>query len=232
MDDLARYHRSSQPPADLASIVLGSADPDRRHDAPEQVPLDHGWREQQPGFDARSAAVLALVVAVLAGLVGWATTIGMQPDPAARPGASGDATTVADVEEPRAAASGTGSTASDAESGAAPTAAIGIDLAIGRIVPAKSASGTGIVAVGVGNRGDRAYAGRPASELLVIVDGNVVASEPIPAVEAGESTRVSVSLDWCPAGTVPVTAVLDSSAAVREADERNNATSRSATFGC
>src|SRR5205809_118700 len=59
---------------DLAAIVL--ADPGRRRTlAPESLPLDTSVR----GFDARSVLVLALVIAVMAGVIGWATMGGSAP---------------------------------------------------------------------------------------------------------------------------------------------------------
>jgi hypothetical protein len=205
--------------ADLAAVVLGLERCKDEQQWPEHVPIDADGRGSQPGFDVRSVAILALVVAMLSGIVGWATTVGSPPDSLPR---------VVETDSDAAGLAGIG-----AETGeAVPVAASGIDLSIGRIIPTRAASGTGLVAVGVGNFGDRPYDGRPASIMLLLVDGKVVAREPIPAIAPGDSTRITVALDWCPTGSVPVTAVLDATAVVREADERNNASSRSATFGC
>lgn len=226
MDDATLRTRDAHQPADLASIVLGLDEPARRLDAPERVPLDDGWHGHQPGFDARSAAVLALVVAVLAALIGWATTVGDQPA-ATSQDVEAAATSVPEAESGSATVADAVGPSSDA-----PVAVEAIDLAIGRIVPAVAAGGGAIVAVGIGNAGELAYPARAGATVLLVVDGEVAASEAIPAIEPGESTRVTIALESCPTGTVPVTAVLDPSAGVREADERNNATSRAATFGC
>ena len=209
--------------------MLARSERERRIDAPEFVPIDHD-RHPLRGFDARSALVLALVVAALAGIVGWATTIGDSGAEAPTPAAGADdadadaGTTVAED----AAAEGAAGTATDDS----PALVAGTDLAIGRVIPARGASGAGLVAVGVGNRGDVAWNGRGDATVLVVVDGEVAASEQLPAIDAGASTRVTVPLDSCPSGTVSITAVIDPGAVVREADERNNATSRAATFGC
>ncbi|MCB0880338.1 MAG: hypothetical protein KDC46_15305 [Thermoleophilia bacterium] len=226
-----RPRDTSGDPADLASIVLGHAyggDDDgggvRRWHAPEHVPLDTD-RGASIALDARSALVLALVVAVIVGGVAWATTTwrsaGDTAAPAAATTTTGDssAATVAD-------------TTTTAPADATPALAPGTDLAIGRIVPARGASGAGIVAVGISNRGSVASTARQGATVLVLVDGEVAASDAVPAIEPGESTRVTVALDTCPTGTVSITAVVDPGAVVKESDERNNATSRQASFGC
>jgi hypothetical protein len=226
MDERASESAGSRNDVDLAAIVLGAASvreqAERRIDAPEYVPIDHG-RHPERGYDLRSAAVLALVVAVLAAIVGWATTIGDAPSIETPKPTAAKTDEAAVVSEPAAD--------TDAEAAAA-TPVPGIDLTVGRIIPARGASGSGLVTVGIGNGGDTAFAARGGGTVLVILDGEVVATEPLPAIEAGSSTRVSVPLTWCPSGTVAMTAVVDPGAVVREANERNNATSRSATFGC
>lgn len=210
---------------DLAAIVLASTGERRKHerrmDAPEFVPVDHG-RHPERGFDLRSAAVLALVVAILAAIVGWATTIGdTKSTPPLTPKVTTKPSPAAKV-APDAATAGT----------AKPAPVAGIDLAVGRVIPSRDSSGNGMVIVGIANAGDQAFTARGGGTVLVIVDGAIAASEPLTAIAAGVSARVAVPLTWCPAGTVSMTAVVDPSAVVREADERNNATSRSATFGC
>jgi hypothetical protein len=224
MDDATRSHGGTEhaDTVDLASIVLGA--PPRRMDAPERVPVDARDRDVQPGFDARSAAVLALVVAVLAALVGWATTIG---DP---PSVAGDAT------RSGRSASAAGDTTAGSQGAAEPAAVAPVpelvDLAVGRIVPSVDASGVASVTVGVGNAGDLAYSIDDGATLLVLVDGEVAASDAVPDLAAGASARVTLPLASCPGASAAVTAVLDPGAGVRESDERNNATSRIAPFDC
>lgn len=235
MDERASGPAASRNDVDLAAIVLGHTADDRQHerriDAPEFVPVDHG-RHPERGYDLRSAAVLALVVAILAAIIGWTTTIGDSPSiaPASRPAASASSDSPDDATMPVADQGAEAAVPSTSPAASAPAA--GIDLTVGRVIPARDSSGAGLVTVGIGNAGDTALAAREGGTVLVIIDGDVVASEPLPAIGAGASTRVSVPLTWCPSGTVALTAVVDPDAVVREADERNNATSRSATFGC
>lgn len=232
MDELAS-HRQSAGPDDLASIVLRSARDARPGPVvgPERVPVE--WRlRQETGFEARSVLVLALVVALLAALGGWLTSIGDEPLTAS----ASDRTERADAASEEAAESSTDHASETAT--AAPTtddrpaAVRGIDLAVGRVVAERSSTGSGVVRVGITNAGDQPYAGRIGVSLLLLLDGDVIATEQVPPLEAGASTRMAVQLGWCPAGTLPVTAVLDPGAAVREGDERNNAMTQSASFNC
>jgi hypothetical protein len=223
--------------ADLAAIVLGRTQAaERRFDAPERVPA---WVDRAParGYDARSLAVLALVVAAFAATIGWVTSIGDEPRvPAASSGREEPATKAtgtADEPDLVAAFGARGAAAERATESAtaAPSAAPGPNLVAGRIVASRSGSGAGLVAVSVRNAGDSAT---PASgtQVLVLADGAVMGTGELGSVAAGASAKVEVPLDWCPAGTVALVAVLDPSSAVREADERDNAISRSASFGC
>ncbi|MCW2921462.1 MAG: hypothetical protein JWL76_1336 [Thermoleophilia bacterium] len=235
MDDVARV--TSREDSDLASIVLGttSAGTRRRLDAPERVPA---WIDDMPtrGYDARSVAVLALVVAVLAATVGWATTFGdastpevAAPSPTA-PAASpddafGDAFGSAKSVVERGASKATSTSTS-----AAPAVA-GANLAAGRLVASQSGSGTGLVTLAVRNTGDETTAA-DGTDVLVIANGDVLGTGRLVAIAPGASARVEVPLDWCPSGSVSVVAVVDPSSAVREANEFDNSVSRSVSFGC
>ena len=229
MDDVARV--TAREDSDLVSIVLGTttAGDDRRLDAPERVPA---WFDDRParGYDARSVVVLAIVVAVLAATVGWATTFGD--------------TTVPKVDSPKAAPAVSpddalgdafGAAASvverSATSAKAVPAAIGANLAAGRLAASRSGSGTGLVTLAVRNTGDVATAGA-GTEVLVLADGDVMGTGQLAAVAPGASAKVEVSLDWCPAGTVSLVAIVDPGSVVREANEQDNSISRSASFGC
>ena len=210
---------------DLAAIVLGTDRARERHlGAPERVPA---WHEPTPtsGFDARSVAVLGLVVAVFAGIIGWVTTIDDAPPAPTTPKVATRASDAApgpaagDVKPAAAAVSG--------DTALAP----GIDLVPGRLTMSRSGSGSGLVELSVRNAGATDLAAGSATALLV-VDGDVVGTEPLGALASGASTRLEVSMGWCPSGALPVVAVLDPGSVVRESNERNNSISRRAAFGC
>lgn len=240
MEKLAS-HRQRAGSEDLASIVLGTVG--GRHAAgdrgagrgaplgPERVPVERGPQREQ-GYDARSVAVLALVVAVLAALGGWLTSV--RDEPRAAPRASDPARSAAvGVASGRdeAVASPVAGPGSDTDQAVAPVR--GLDLAMGQLTARRDAAGNGVVTVGVKNAGSLPYGDeRGPATVLVLLDGEVVGTEPVQPLEPGGSTRVSLSLGQCPVGSVAVTAVLDPAAAVPEGDERNNATTRSLEFGC
>jgi hypothetical protein len=225
--------RDERPATDLASIVLGAgasarpADEGRRAVAPEAVPLEPRPGIGAGGFDARSVIVLALVVAVLAAVVGWVAT-GRDDDPSALPSSTGGEK----VEAPAAdeGASTVASTVGD--EAASQAVAKGVDLAIGRVATGTSGSSGASVVVGVANHGGVDLPATDGATLLVLVDGAIAATAPLPALAAEGATRVDVPLNWCPAGAVPVTVVLDPGAVVRELDERNGAVTRTSTFTC
>lgn len=228
MDDMARV--TSREDADLATIVLGRTQAgERRVDAPERVPA---WLEtgSERGYDARSVAVLALVVAVLAAVVGWSTSIGdTPPSPAGADAASVPAPTDAALGDAIGAAA-TAVERSTAVASPAPVAT-GANLAAGRLLAARSGSGTGLVTVAVRNDGDAPTAAS-GTDVLVLADGTVMGAGRLGALAPGASARVEVPLDWCPAGTVALVAVVDPGAVVRESSEFDNSVSRSASFGC
>ncbi len=229
MDDVA--HATSHEDPDLAAIVLGRTQAgDRRIDAPEQVPA---WIDHAParGYDARSVAVLALVVAVLAAVLGWATNIA---DRASEPDDVPAVTTPnASPDDAFGDALGSATTAVAASAKRASTtpAVRGVDLVPGRIVVSKSGSGSGLVTVAVRNVGSTDLRSANAT-VLVLLDGEVVGTHAIGSLAAGESTRLEFPIGWCPADASALVALVDAGAAVREADERNNALTQSARFGC
>lgn len=234
MDDMARS--TSREDSDLATIVLGRTQAgDRRFDAPERVPA---WFDGAPerGYDARSVFVLALVVAILAAVIGWSTTIGDAPPTNAGNAGSTTAPASAAAATPDAAlgdALGAAATAVErsATSARPAPAAAGANLAAGRIVATRSGSGAGLVTVSVRNSGDAATT-RAGTEVLVLADGDVMGAGRLDALAPGASARVEIPLDWCPSGTVALVAVVDPGAVVREASEFDNSVSRSASFGC
>lgn len=224
MDDLATHSNDPTRTADLAAIVLGDGARLRAEAAPEQVPVAHGSAaaEVDGRYDVRSVLVLALVVAALAAVVGWTTSLGHDERIApiatsTKPSAAPDAVTRRPAVTPAARAV---------------VAPRGVDLVPGRIVASRSGSGGGIVRVAVANRGREAYEGTVGAQVLLLVDGQVAGTESLGRLDAGESTTVEFALDSCPSGTPALVAVVDPAARVREADERANSVSRTASFGC
>jgi hypothetical protein len=220
MDEpLTRQHRPGDP-ADLAAIVLGSASGhDRRIEAPERVPVE--LRDGLPrGFDARSVAVLAIVVAALAAVLGWAFNTGEQP--------------VASPDLPAATSVDAAAGADTKTAAAAATTPIieGVDLVPGRITTERSASGGGLVSVVVRNGGTQDVLDAADATVLLVVDGESAGSQPLVRLDAGAGSRAQFILDSCPSGTVPVIAVVDPSNVVAELDERDNSIGRTASFGC
>ena len=79
MEETAGHRQDPDSAPDLAAIVLAAPPRGRNALAPERVPVtshDGGRDTAQRGYDARSVLVLALVVAVLAAVIGWTTSIG------------------------------------------------------------------------------------------------------------------------------------------------------------
>lgn len=224
MDDLATRPRPPRTERlDIAAIVLGDP-PARRRGG-----HDRRLGGVTSGYEARSVLVLAIVVALLAGVVGWAMHVGRdaaapasvtQPAPAAGARASAQADPAPVVADPRV------------EDTARPAAAPGVDLGIGRIVASRTATGGGVVRVVVANRGSRPLRAASGAQLLVLLDGQVVAERAVGDMAAGSSLTEEVRLDACPAARHAVVAVIDPRAAVAELDERDNATTRTMTFDC
>lgn len=198
---LAREHSS----ADLATIVLA----------------------RPAGHDARSALLLAVVVAALAVVVAAVasrsqaegTMQGAAPAAAAAtaPGADGAAARARD----------------DAGVARAVPARPGIDVAIAGMRAVPSAAGGQLVRVRVVNRGTDALGAGAGVDLLLLVDGEVAGSSPIDMLEGqGAAAWLEFPLDVCEPGRHGVTAVVDPRAAVREHDERDNASSRELAFRC
>lgn len=229
MDDMARV--TSREDSDLATIVLGRTQAgERRFDAPERVPA---WLDStsERGYDVRSVAVLALVVAVLAAVVGWSTSIGGTPPTSAVDSVSSPAPASPDTALGEAL--GGAATAVERSTQAAKSlpVATGPNLAAGRLMATRSGAGTGLVTVAVRNNGDAPTAAS-GTDVLVLADGDVMGAGRLGAVAPGASASVEVPLGWCPSGTVALVAVVDPGALVREASEFDNSVSRSASFGC
>ena len=206
---------------DLASIVLADPGRSRRALAPERLPLE----PETPGLDARSALLLAFVVATLAAVIGWATMGGTRaPEPAA-------AAKETIAKEAPAAAAEEPLPFADASKPVVPVAPRGVDLAPARIVTTKSGSGGGIVRVGIANQGRDALPSTGTS-LLVLMDGQSIGEDTIGGIGATSSTTTEFSLDYCPSGSHSLVVVVDPRGQVREADERDNARTQTVAFGC
>ena len=205
---------------DLASIVLADPGRSRRALAPERLPLE----PESPGLDARSALVLAFVVATLAAVIGWATMGGAStPKTAAADKPVAKETPAAAADEPLPFA--------DTSKPAAPVAPRGVDLAPARIVATKSGSGGGIVRVGIANQGRDALAST-GTAVLVLLDGESIGEDTIGGIDATSSTTTEFSIGYCPSGSHSLVVVVDPRGQVREADERDNARTQTVAFGC
>lgn len=176
----------------------------------------------RPGHDARSVLVLAFVVAVIAAVVGWATTI-----------ARGDG----DARVPASAAPAASSTSTRA--GAAPNTSSGarvvrprFDLGLGSIGAARTTWGTGIVRVAVANRGSAAVAGGRGIVLHLMVGGESAGTAEVDALPEGGSRTVEFELGRCPAGATTVVAVLDAGAGRPDAIAGNDMARRRVDFPC
>lgn len=202
---------------DLAAIVL--ADSGRRRSLPpESTPLDTHVR----GFDARSVLVLALVVAVMAGVVGWATVGGPGTPPTKQPSTA--------AAEPATPATEQPATQPRLEEPAVPLAPRGIDLAPARILATTSA-GAGIVRVEIANQG-RTALGASGTAVMVLLDGQSIGEDMVGAIDATGSTTTEFNLGACPGGSHAVAVLIDPRDQVREADERDNARTQTVAFGC
>ena len=222
MHELARH----TDPDDLASIVLAD-ERNRRKFARRRARGVRGGGDDGGlasvgvggGYDARSALVLAIVVAALAATVGWAMTIGRPEAPAA----GGTRTVTKNVAPAKTEAP------AKTVAAVAPAVKEGVDLAPGRVTVARSGSGGGIVKVGVANRGTEAGQG---AQVLVLLDGVVSAEGTIGALDAGASGTTELSLGSCPSGRHSLVVVIDPRGQVTEADERDNSSSSSVSFDC
>lgn len=220
MEDFAtpRSHARGADP-DLAAIVLAER-PAPRAAAVEPEPARAGTHP--PGFDARSVLVLALVVATMAGVIGWATSAVSEPPLAASAGGSSAPEGPARVAGPPMPAPV-----------ASPNrvAPAGIDLAPGRLVAMRSGSGGGIVRVAVANQG-RTSLGAEGTQVLFLLDGSLVGERTVGAIDALGGSTTELTLESCPAGRHQLAVVVDPRGLVVEADERDNATTQSVSFGC
>ena len=219
MDDIASHRSDRRAAPDLASIVLGDA-PRRRQRSSH--PMEDSLVLPSPGYDARSALVLAIVVAALAGVIGWSTTIGRQTSaPPAAPTKQGAATPTTPKVAPAVATS------------VKPAVPAGIDLAPGRITAVRSGAGGGIVRIAIANQGAEALGSERGAQVLVLLDGELVGERAIGAIDATGSATTELALESCPTGRHAVAVVVDPRGFVREADERDNAVTQSVAFrGC
>jgi hypothetical protein len=204
--------------ADLASIVLADERARRRHERRGEggggaFLARSGLRD---GYDARSVLVLALVVAALAAVVGWTTTVGM-----------GDTTT------PTAQRS-TATVASTPKVAAPAVAPVrqGIELKVGQVTTARSSSGGAVIRVSVANAGTVDGDTRIGTKLVVLLDGAVVGERALGGIAAGSSATTELGLDSCPSGRHTIAVIVDPRSAIRELDETDNARTSIASFGC
>lgn len=207
---------------DLASIVLADPGRSRRALPPERLPLE----PESHGLDARSALVLAFVVATLAGVIGWATMAGSRaPTPAAERAGTGEPAVEATLAESPA------SLVANGPKPAAPVAPRGVDLAPARIVATRSGDGGGIVRVGIANQGRDALASTDTA-VLVLMNGERIGEDTIGGIDATSSTTTEFALGSCPSGSHAIVVIVDPRGQVREADERDNARTQMVAFGC
>lgn len=199
-------------------------------------------------YDARSALLLALVVAVLTMVV--AVTMGLRtsdgtsarslpsdsaPRSAGMTGANHATSTTgaAGAKGATGVADATGSTSSPARDDQTRSVA-GIALAIGRITATPdTASGGMIVRVGVANAGRDALPAGRGAELLLLVDDQVVGRQPLRSLAgSGAHATFAFTVPTCSSGRHAVTAIADATSRVRDAAGSNGARSRELTFDC
>jgi len=241
MDELAPRRDRDQ--LDLASIVLADARERRTRPAAMRLGsyLEDRGTGSTSGYDARSVLVLAIVVAALAMVVGWtATSVRSDPTPTgtvtgslpkATAGAVGSGAT--STRDGDGTGTTIGATAGAGSVDATPLVMPGPNLVLGRITMARSSNGSPVLRVAVANAGNAAITAAAGAELLMLVDGDVVGTSALGAIAAdGGRAIVDVPLTSCFGGPHAVTAVVDTSAVVREVDERDNASSRSLQIVC
>lgn len=194
-------------------------------------------RDAGSGYDARSVLVLALVVAVLAAVVGWTMTLGREDG---LPAASSSTTSSTRAESAGSAAVDAspavdGSTVAAGAQGPAaggePVPA-GVDLQPARILASRSATGVGLLRISVANRGSEDGDRAVGTQVLVLLDGVVVGERSLGGVDANGSASTELALDSCPAGGRALVVVVDPRGEVRELDERNNTSSSTVSFDC
>lgn len=218
-------HPSDPRQADLASIVVGDAIARRERDAmaPERTPV-RVLETGPTGYDARSVLVLAVVVAVLAAIVGWGMTLGREERV---PTAKQPVAAAASVVAAPASVVDAASTKLDDAALAAPA---GIDLAPGAIAFARRADGAAVLRVGVKNVGDAPA--ESGAGVLALLDGEVLADGSVAPLEAGAAGVAELRLGSCPTGRHSLVVVIDPQARVRESAEGDNASSRSLIVDC
>lgn len=242
MDEHASNRHTTGIEPDLAAIVLadararsarggaGSADGSRRPH-PELAPVVL----RTAPYDARSALVLAIVVAAMAAVVGWFTAGGrdqVPTPPSTQPVERRGTTLGAGVHGPVRADEGPGTLAADSAQPPAP-APRGVDVAVGRVTASRSGAGGGIVRIAVANQGSDALdASAGGLQVSVLLDGVPVGERVLGAVPAAGTAATELSLDSCPSGRHALVVVLDPRGLVAEVDERDNASSRMVSFGC
>lgn len=234
MDDLTSRARFQDQPgsSDLASIVLshGRSGRTRATQDPARVVARLGG-----SYDVRSVLVLAVVVALLAGVVGWATNVRRQ-DGVPPVAASGGAGAAVQVEQGGAQAALAGDARpverATVDASGPELRPPGVDLRIGRIVAARTTAGGSVVRVSVSNVGAAPLRAEREANLIVMLDGSIVSDRPVGPVASGATAASVVPLAACPAGRHVVAAVVDPRGAVAERDEADNAASRTVSFPC
>lgn len=226
MDDTSSTRtRPSRDQPDLAAIVLG----DRGVHSRDEGRGAPAWRG---GYDARSALVLAVVVAAIAAAIGWTMTSARSVTPRAEPPAASPADPL-----PAAAPSDAGTPAgavARAGGDAAPAFAAppGIGLAPTRIQAVRSDAGGAVLRVRVVNRGNRALPADGDVQVLFMLDGTVVGERTIASIDPSGARTAELPLDGCPPGRHAAVAIVDPRGLVDEVDERDNTSSRMVSFGC
>ncbi|MEO6866560.1 MAG: hypothetical protein ABI200_00905 [Gaiellales bacterium] len=215
---------------DLASIVLAEERP-RRSRAGIQRPMK---RAASDGYDARSVLILAIVVALLAAIVGWAMTLTRDeasslPTPVSTPSAQ-----IGPKLDGSLAAGGEAASGGKADSAAPAVAPAprGVQLMPTRITGSRAASGGGILRIAVANRGREVLPSAAGVQVVALVNGTLIGPAPLGAVDASGSASVELYLNSCPTGSAHVVAVVDPSGIQRETSKRDNTRGATVSFGC
>ncbi|MCW2922712.1 MAG: hypothetical protein JWM98_116 [Thermoleophilia bacterium] len=219
---------------DVASIVLAGAPTRARRARRARAPIAPSWSEPTysglgGGYDARSALVLALVVAGLVMAIAWTVSIGRDGIGSATP--SAPAAKVAAKLDVAPAAAAIGPVAAPAAR--IPATVRGVDLAPGRVSTSRAASGSTLVRIGVVDAGTRPLVDGSGARVVVLLDAAVAGQAPLPGIGSrGARVVAEVTLDRCEPGVHTLTVVIDPGAAVRDADLTDNAVGRRVSITC
>lgn len=219
---------------DLASLVVASAG--TRADRRPRRGSSSARSTQVRGMDAGAVVALALVVAALAGIAWWAIAAINDADGVTRApasAASASAASSATGARPDAASTAGAPAGAGTADGAATVepAVPGVQLAASQLSATRT-DGVLRVVLSVRNDGAAALGGGRGVQVAFLVDGQLAATQQLGAVTGTGRADVAWTPGTCTPGRHSVAAVVDASAQVREADERDNAASADLRFTC